>query len=74
MKNGLQKNNQTIETDLFCFWNKQKMIIVLSVNYHLIKWQDNNGYWTYTTDALVEYVSSNSNNVDFDIIMSKVQI
>ena len=23
----------------------------------------------YTTDALVEYVSSNSNNVDFDLII-----
>ena len=63
-----KENNQTIETDLFCFWNKQKPEPV-SVNYHESGGTDNNGYWTYTTDALVEYVSSNSNNVDFDLII-----
>ena len=61
-------NNQTIETDLFCFWNKQKPEPT-TLNYYESGKKENIGYWTYTTDALVEYVGKNSNNVDFDIII-----
>ena len=72
MKNGLRKIYEKL---IYFFWNKQKCHNV-SVNYHESGGTDNNGYWTYTTDALVEYVSSNSNNVDFDLIIgpSTVQI
>ena len=63
-----KSNKQSIQTDLFCFWNKEKPEPI-SIDYNLSNYQDNTGYWTYTTDALVEYIGHNSKNTEFDIII-----
>ena len=61
-------DNDTIQTDLFCLWNPEKPK-PLCLEYLVRKPKESIGYWTYTTDALVEYVSCNNVNTDYDLII-----
>jgi hypothetical protein len=63
-----KSNKDTIQTDLFCLWNPDKPDPI-SLDYTVRKPKESIGYWTYTTDALVEYVSSNSINYDIDLVI-----
>jgi len=63
-----KSNGQTIETNYFCFWNSKKPDPI-KVKYEIRAYNDSNDYWTYTTDTFCEFVSPDSKNTQFDLII-----